>query len=76
MLNLVEFHTKRDLVKINPEKSEILNYKHKNEVEVLLEVQTIGTVKTIKHLGLNRNPKNDADIDRRLQTANKPYTLY
>lgn len=75
MLNVVEFNTKRDLVKINPEKSEILNFKCKEKVEVLFEYQKIESVKSrpIKHLGINRNTRNSVDTEN--NTDSKSHNL-
>ena len=71
MLDLVEFHTKRDLVKINFDKSEVLTYKCKNEFQVTFDGQEVKPVKTIKDLGLDRNTKNAADAESRILLARK-----
>ena len=70
-LNIVDFNTKRDLVKINADKSEIINYKCKDTRTASFDGQEIAVVTNIKHLGINRNNKNTVDVDNRLQTARK-----
>lgn len=44
MLNIVEFNTKRELVKINPKKSEILTVKSKQTVEVTIDGQNVSVL--------------------------------
>ena len=74
MLDLVEFNTSRDLVKINPDKSEILTVKYKNTVKATLNGQEISNVSNVKHLGIDRNGKNTVNIEERLRTAQR--TIY
>ncbi|VDI00230.1 Hypothetical predicted protein [Mytilus galloprovincialis] len=77
MLNIIEFHTKRDMVKINPEKSEVLctskgkNYQQK---AYTLGEKQINRVDKLKHLGITRNVKSKVNTDERLKTGrDKPY---
>ncbi|VDI58044.1 Hypothetical predicted protein [Mytilus galloprovincialis] len=66
MLNIIEFHSKRDMVKINPEKSEVLcTSKGKKQ---------INRVDKLKHLGITRNVKSKVNTDERLKTGRQ--TIY
>ncbi|CAG2184470.1 unnamed protein product [Mytilus edulis] len=77
MLNIIEFHTKRDMVKINPEKSEVLctskgkNYQQK---AYTLGEKQINRVDKLKHLGITRNVKSKVNTDERLKTGRQ--TIY
>ncbi|CAC5408091.1 unnamed protein product [Mytilus coruscus] len=73
MLNIIKFHTKRDMVKINPEvlcTSKGKNYQQKNYT--LCEKQ-INRVDKLKHLGITRNNKSKVNTDR-LKTGRQ--TMY
>ncbi|VDI17850.1 Hypothetical predicted protein [Mytilus galloprovincialis] len=77
MLNIIEFHTKRDMVKINPEKSVVLctskgkNYQQK---AYTLGEKQINRVDKLKHLGITRNVKSKVNTDERLKTGRQ--TIY
>jgi hypothetical protein len=74
MLNIVNSSTERDLVKINPDKSEILSYKHNRAVDIKLGNQPVKITRDTVHLGILRNQNNRVDIENRLGTARK--TIY
>ncbi|CAC5396048.1 unnamed protein product [Mytilus coruscus] len=71
MLNIIKFHTKRDMVKINPEKSEVLcsskgkNYQQKTYT---LGEKQINRVDKLKHLGITRNDKSKVNTDEECLT--------
>ncbi|KAH3825861.1 hypothetical protein DPMN_127744 [Dreissena polymorpha] len=74
MLDIVENNTKRELVKINPDKSELLTMECKQPIEVTLDGAPITTVTSVKHLGIDRAAKNTVDPDVRLKIAQR--TVY
>jgi hypothetical protein len=74
MLNIVNSSTERDLVKINPDKSEILSYKHNRAVDIKLGNQPVKITRDTVHLGILRNQNNRVDIENRLGTARQ--TIY
>jgi hypothetical protein len=54
-LNLLEYNTKRDLVKLNPEKTEVINVSKALQThpkKYILGDQEINRVQSIKHLGI------------------------
>ena len=61
ILDIVHHHTQRDLVKINPEKSDLIAYNAKDE--------KIEKSEKRKHLGIVRNGKNTVDIEVRLKSG-------
>ncbi|KAH3722367.1 hypothetical protein DPMN_065325 [Dreissena polymorpha] len=69
MLDIVEYNTKRQLVKINPDKSELLTLGCKHLIEVTLDGAPIATVTSVKHLGIDRTANNTADPDVRIKIA-------
>ncbi|KAH3874170.1 hypothetical protein DPMN_037412 [Dreissena polymorpha] len=74
MLDIVEYNTKRELVKINPDKSELLTLGCKHSIEVTLGGAPIATVTSVKHLGIDRTAKNTVDPDVRIKIAQR--TVY
>ncbi|KAH3864936.1 hypothetical protein DPMN_027969 [Dreissena polymorpha] len=60
MLDIVEYNAKRELVKINPDKSELLTLKCKQPIQVTF----------VKHLGVDRT-KNTVDPDVRLKIGQR-----
>lgn len=52
MPNIVEFHTDRDRVKVNPDKSELVNYGHTSPITATLNSQEIEVTNSAKHLGV------------------------
>lgn len=76
MLNIVNFCTERDLITINPTKSEVLLFGKKTEANLQLGEQDIKENKIVKHLGVHRNQKNKSDIENRIKIGrNTIYSL-
>ena len=69
MLNIVDSLTKRDLVTINPEKTEIIKYGTKIQVKVSLDGKDINEVNNTKHLGIVRYSSNKIETDKRVKTG-------
>ncbi|KAH3802836.1 hypothetical protein DPMN_156526 [Dreissena polymorpha] len=74
MLDIVEYNTKRKLVKINPDKSELITLECKQPIEVTLDGAPIATVTSVKHLGIDRTAKYTVEPDVRLKIAQR--TVY
>ncbi|KAH3851402.1 hypothetical protein DPMN_093883 [Dreissena polymorpha] len=74
MLDIVEYNTKRERVKINPDKSELLTLECKQPIEVTLDGAPIATVTSVKHLGIDHTSKNTVDPDVRLKITQR--TVY
>ncbi|CAG2224010.1 unnamed protein product [Mytilus edulis] len=64
ILDIVQHHTSRDLVKINPTKSEavLYNAKGSNISTLQFEDNDINITNETKHLGIKRNEQNRANI--------------
>ena len=69
ILDIVHHHTQRDLVKINPEKSDLIAYNAKDEKIVKFGDEKIEKSEKRKHLGIVRNGKNTVDIEVRLKSG-------
>jgi hypothetical protein len=69
ILDIVHHHTQRDLVKINPEKSDLIAYNAKDEKIVKFGDEKIEKSEKTKHLGIVRNGKNNVDIEERLKSG-------
>ena len=69
ILDIVSHHTTRDLVKINPQKSDAVVYNKKGKPEIDLEFgdSFIKQVCETKHLGIKRNERNKVDISDRIR---------
>ncbi|CAG2189154.1 unnamed protein product [Mytilus edulis] len=67
ILDIVQHHTSRDLVKINPTKSEavLYNAKGSNISTLQFEDNDINITNETKHLGIKRNEQNRANISRK-----------
>ncbi|KAH3885240.1 hypothetical protein DPMN_009233 [Dreissena polymorpha] len=74
MLDIVEYNTKRELVKINPDKSELPTLGCMHSIEVTLDGAPIGTVTSVKHLGIDRTAKITVDPDVRIKIEQR--TVY
>ena len=61
ILDIVHHHTQRDLVEINPDKSDLIAYNTKDE--------KIEKNEKTKHLGIVRNGENTVDIEERLKSG-------
>jgi hypothetical protein len=69
MLNLLEYNTKRDLVKLNPEKTEVINVSKALQTHpktYVLGDQEINRVQSIKHLGMTYQENGKINIEERL----------
>jgi hypothetical protein len=69
MLNLLEYNTKRDLVKLNPEKTEVINVSKALQThpkKYILGDQKINRVQSIKHLGITYQENGKINIEERL----------
>ncbi|VDI13024.1 Hypothetical predicted protein [Mytilus galloprovincialis] len=71
ILDIVQHHTSRDLVKINPTKSEavLYNAKGSNISTLKFEDNDINKTNETKHLGIKRNEQNRANISERIRTG-------
>ncbi|CAG2230644.1 unnamed protein product [Mytilus edulis] len=71
ILDIVQHHTSRDLVKINPTKSEavLYNAKGSNISTLKFEDNDINITNETKHLGIKRNEQNRANISERIRTG-------
>ncbi|CAG2244509.1 unnamed protein product [Mytilus edulis] len=71
ILDIVQHHTSRDLVKINPTKSEavLYNAKGSNISTLQFEDNDINITNETKHLGIKRNEQNRANISERIRTG-------
>jgi hypothetical protein len=77
MLNLLEYNTKRDLVKLNPEKTEIINVSKAQQThpkKYILGGQEINRVQSIKHLGITCQENGKINIEERLSIGRQ--TIY
>ena len=71
ILDIVDYHTRRDLVKINPSKSDAIFYNCKGAEapELNFGDEIISETTETKHLGIKRNEKNKVDIPERIRCA-------
>ncbi|CAG2249344.1 unnamed protein product [Mytilus edulis] len=71
ILDIVQHHTSRDLVKINPTKSVavLYNAKGSNISTLQFEDNDINITNETKHLGIKRNEQNRANISERIRTG-------
>lgn len=71
ILDIVSYHTNRDLVKINADKCDAIIYNNKGKFEQELKFgkNTIKPTYETKHLGIKRNDKNKVDIPDRIRTG-------
>ena len=69
ILDIINYHTKRDLVKINPDKSDAIFYNNKETKDVTLKLgqDVIKKAKETKHLGILRNENNKPNIAERIR---------
>lgn len=63
------FYTTIHLVKIKPQKSDLVCYNTKQDRVVNIGYSQTGRSETAKHLGITRNEKNTIDIDEKLKTG-------
>jgi hypothetical protein len=69
MIDVVQYNTRRDLVKLNPGKTEVIRMAKKNNnvsSEYTLEGQEIKRVQKLKHLGITYQENNKINLDERL----------
>ena len=69
ILDIVHHHTQRDLVEINPDKSDLIAYNTKDEKIVKFGDEKIEKNEKTKHLGIVRNGENTVDIEERLKSG-------
>ena len=71
ILDLINYHTKRDLVKINPDKSDAVYYNSQKNAEYTLKLgnDCIKRSSTTKHLGIKRQDNNKVDIVERVKSG-------
>ena len=75
LLDLVQYNTNRDLVKINATKSEIVtSTKAKDKDSFTFNGQNIEQTSSTKHLGITRTKYCKVNIDERLQSGRR--TIY
>ena len=77
MLNLLQYNTKRDMVKLNPEKTEIIKMskgKANNKDKYILGEHEIKRVEKLKHLGITYQENGKINIEERLSTGRQ--TIY
>ena len=69
IMDIIYHHTQRDLVKINPQKSDLVCYNNKQERAVDIGEFKICRSEKATHLGITRNEKNTIDIDEKIKTG-------
>ena len=77
MIDVVQYNTRRDLVKLNPGKTEVIRMAKKNNnvsSEYALEGQDIKRVQKLKHLGITYQENNKINLDERLKMGRQ--TIY
>jgi hypothetical protein len=77
MVNLLEYNTKRDLVKLNSEKTEIINVSKALQThpkKYILGGQEINRVQSIKHLGITCQENGKINVEERLSIGRR--TIY
>jgi hypothetical protein len=65
MIELIE----RDLVKINPQKSDLICYNTSSKRNVNIGDSKVSKGTCTKHLGISRNEKNSINIDEQLKSG-------
>ncbi|CAC5391389.1 unnamed protein product [Mytilus coruscus] len=77
MLGIIEFHSKRYMVKINPDKSEIMCVSKGSKQQSQsynFNGKEIKRVEKLKHLGITRATNGKVNLDERLKTGRQ--TIY
>ena len=75
IIDIVEHHTRRELVKINPIKSDLIMYKGKKlDANISIGGKMIEKAKSTKHLGIKRQENNKVDVVQRIQAGRS--TIY
>ena len=75
LLDIVSDITSKDLVKINPSKSELVPLtKRHSDFSLCMDTEEIKQTTETKHLGIKRNSKNNIDIEDRIKLARR--TIY
>ena len=77
MIDVVQYNTRRDLVKLNPGKTEVIRMAKKNNSEsseYTLEGQEIKRVQKLKDLGITYQENNKINLDERLKMGRQ--TIY
>ena len=66
-MDIIHHHTQRDLVKINPQKSDLICYNSKSDRKVDIGSSDVNKSDETKHLGITRNEHNTVDIEERIK---------
>lgn len=77
MVDVVQYNTRRDLVKFNPGKTEFIRMAKKidnKNTEYILEGKEIKRVNKLKHLGITYQENNKINLDERLKMGRQ--TIY
>ena len=77
MIDVVQYSTRRDLVKLNPGKTEVIRMTKKNNnksPEYAFEGQEIKRVQKLKHLGIAYQENNKINLDERQKMGRQ--TIY
>jgi hypothetical protein len=69
IMDIIYHHTQRDLVKINPQKSDLICYNTSSERKVNIGDCKVSRSTCTKHLGISRNEKNSINIDEKLKSG-------
>jgi hypothetical protein len=67
IMDIIYHHTQRDLVKINPHKSDLICYNTSSERKV--NIGDCKVSRSTKHLGISRNEKNSINFDEKLKSG-------
>jgi hypothetical protein len=68
-MDIIYHHTQRDLVKINPQKSDLICYNTSSERKVNIGDCKVSRSTCTKYLGISRNEKNSINIDEKLKSG-------
>ena len=67
IMDIIYYHTQRDLVKINPQKSDLVCYNTSSERKV--NIGDCKVSRSTKHLCISRNEKNSINFDEKLKSG-------
>ena len=67
IMDIIYHHTQRDLVKINPQKSDLICYNTSSERKINIGDCKVSRSTCTKHLGISRNEKNSINIDEKTE---------
>ena len=69
IMDIIYHHTQRDLVKINPQKSDLICYNSREDRKVDIGNSQVNKSEKTKHLGITRNESNVVDIEERIKAG-------